>query len=288
LLNVNESRVQQLARVLSLLDVSFYKKLEESDPQYKAIRNLCNICDPYGVPLLVSLNALVSYRLSCKGEVYWQEFSNFIQNYCKSASLTEFNDYITAVIDFLNVSQCNISLRKTKVKRLMKLRDISKDTMSVFKMFTRDPEEFRIWLSEHLNTELDSKTIVFAVKMYYYGCRACLNVDMTLPFTIPIPVDRRVALISYTSGLVSCYSDNPIDAIMRRQKVIRKVWSKIAYLCNTPPLHLDSLLWIVGGHIRRGKPIARDRIVNELVKCVSEEYKDKIALVVGELTVQSL
>lgn len=158
------------------------------------------------------------------------------------------------------------------------------DVVYVWRLFSRSPEDYRAWLSKRLNVNPNAKTIVFAVKMYYYGCRACLKADLVLPYSIPIPVDKRIALISYTSKVISCINcSNPVNTILKRPSIVRRIWSSIAKLCRIPPLHLDCLLWTIGGYVTKGRRVDVNRVVEELLRHIGVEYKSKVTLIVQEL-----
>lgn len=79
------------------------------------------------------------------------------------------------------------------------------------------------------------KTIVFATKMYGYGCRIVF--DYTVPYSmdIQIPVDSRIIKIFK----YNYHGDN--DAT---DKSIRSYYRDLSLKYNIPPLHLDSLLRI--------------------------------------------
>lgn len=275
-----------MACTLSLLDINFYRRLELCDPQFKAVKRLCSVCYPYTAPLLASLNALVSYRLNCRGEEYWREFADFTIDYCKSKTINTLSECVKVIIEFLSKSQCNTLFRRSKINRLLSvIRHGDVDAVYVWRLFSKNPENYRVWLSKRLNANPNAKTIVFAIKMYYYGCRACLDADLILPYSIPIPVDKRIALISYTSRVISCTHNcsNPVNTILKRPGIVRRVWSSIAELCRVPPLHLDCLLWTIGGYVSKSKHVDVNRVVEELLRHVGVEYKSKVIPIIQEL-----
>ncbi|MEM0083322.1 MAG: N-glycosylase/DNA lyase, partial [Candidatus Nezhaarchaeales archaeon] len=74
----------------------------------------------------------------------------------------------------------------------------------------------------------------------------------------PIPVDSRIAKISWSSGVAEVedcklrsWSD-VIKVITSKPRVVQEAWNLIAKRCKIPPLHLDSILWLVGGFIVKG------------------------------------
>lgn len=234
-------RINDIATLFSSLGLDFFKDLETRDPQYKAISKLRHI-DPPVIPVMVSLNALVSFMLSCRGEDYWYEFSCYVmRNFHKVRSNISIKAIIDFLIDFLVVSKCNRRFLNMKIKRLLRIRSNpeAKRLMDI-NFFLRDTLGFWKLLANLVGSKPESKTTVFSVKMYYYGIRSSLNLDMVLPFEIPIPVDRRIIRVTSACGLLK----KPKDVGW-----IRDIWSLIGKLSGIPPLHLDVLLWLISPYI---------------------------------------
>lgn len=143
-----------------------------------------------------------------------------------------------------------------------------------------------------LNANVDDKTIVFAVKMMYYGMKA-LGVDVTLPHDIPIPVDRRVIKISLMSDLI--IPDEPrvmersindlVSDLFKKPQIVRDAWRTVSLGCGIPPLHLDAVLWFFGKYVNcRSKTEVFERVVNELgTMNVRRIGMDCIKLLINEL-----
>jgi len=86
---------------------------------------------------------------------------------------------------------------------------------------------FRDSVAKELNTKKESKTVVFAVKMFGYASRIVFKKFIPYPYEIEIPKDSRIE--KYTKRFTD---DNVI-----------KFWNDISKETEIPPLHIDSILW---------------------------------------------
>jgi len=94
-----------------------------------------------------------------------------------------------------------------------------------------------------LGTKPERKTVVFSIKMAYYGLRALYELVPQLPMEIPIPVDVRIAKITYKAGLIEGAKD--WQELYRKPTIVINLWNIVANRTGIPPLHLDSLLWML-------------------------------------------
>ena len=246
-----EERVDALASVLSELGIEAVLRIEESDPQFRAVRRLVSALDPCLAVILVVGNALVSYRLSIPGEEYWEEFSLAAQHYYARAG--SWNASAMGFFrDFLPSSRGNRLGVSVKLRRLEKL--FSRLTPSDACMFCSDLKGFQARLSRVLGTSSDAKTVVFAVKMLYYACRA-MGRASDMPMDVDIPVDTRIAMLAATSGIVSNESWRRVWRTLyeRRRGLAARAWRLVAEGSGIPPLHLDAVLWLPGRAAREAE-----------------------------------
>lgn len=245
-LKVIRDRVVVIGQVLSLLSIDDVLAIEEGDPQFQALRGLyMRLGDCNATALLAVLNSLVSYQLSSKGEDYWMEFSRY------SFKAGNPDDLAREFMDFLINSKGNKLLRDVKALRIKKFLN-SKAHVEIYVKFhdlLKDLRGLREVIKRVLNVEGSEKTVVFAIKMFYYASRVCGNYVVP-PMDIELPVDRRIAAVTYTSGIVDSESAVVIEEVMRNYKTVQKVWMEISRLSNIPPLNLDSIIWICGKYVR--------------------------------------
>jgi len=233
--------VQNLIEILKNFSLKEVLEIEERfDEQFKALKYLYdNLISKNHFCVLVLLNALISYQLSGTGEQYWWEFSKYF------AQVKEISNPVDALVDFLRNSKFNMRLINQKVSRLRKLRYIINIIYNESSYYANAPVLLQHKIAKTLNTSADAKTVVFAIKMFNYACRIMFNRDYILPFEISIPVDIRIRRISERLGV----SINIVG-----------FWNEIAKIVNIPPLHLDSLLWITLGLIRRKTEIKNSKL----------------------------
>ncbi len=236
---VNSDRVEDVSKVFRILGLNGVKIFEEYDIQFSVAKQIVKQC-PKIAHYLLYLNSLVSYRLMYYGEEFWMLFEQYVLNRC--SDINEFSGVVNLVIDF--TLKHNKIMARQKIDRLKRINRCSEIVGYV------DGYEFEpltVSTAKCLHSGIDSKTIVFSIKMLYYVLKA-KGYEVVLPSTIPIPVDRRVALITYLSGLVDVLDEVNVYPLklLRFSNIIRDVWQKVSLLTSIPPLHIDSVLWYLG------------------------------------------
>lgn len=231
-----ESLLRRVIEVLKKLGINAVLELERRDPQYRAV---CSVVGRHGESVgarLAMLNAVVSYRLTGKGEGHWEFFGKFftqlkIRDVCR---------------DFLRYLETSPYLRiglDGRKKRVLKICN-----------YTPNLEDLGTTLrqiSSLLGARGEQKTVVFAVKILNYVYMCSRGMDRVLPFDIPIPVDYRVAHLTWCAGL----TDLPPREAMRRYEVVQRIWNEVARGSGIPPLHIDTLLWLAGRAVLYGENI---------------------------------
>ena len=209
----------QLYEVLKEFTLEDALLLETYDRQYKALKRLHRELKNNELFLkLVVVNALLSYQLPNKGEVYWENFGSF---FAKNPSLEKFGEFL---------KKYNNRFLNSKLQRLQKvLKAIKKMEREELIRFCKNPKELLDYLSNLLNQEKTAKTLVFAVKMFIYACRIASGKNITAPFEIEIPLDVRLRKIP--------------DSL--------EFWRNLSIKTNIPPLHLDTLIWVTMGADKR-------------------------------------
>ncbi|WP_456483064.1 N-glycosylase/DNA lyase [Methanopyrus kandleri] len=195
---------------------------EYVDVQYRAIEALMDTLPSTDLIRLTVANALVSYQLSSSGEDWWREFSSYFRE-------RRPRDIVGEYAQFLPRSRGNRRLIRQKLRRLHRAKAFLEElSWQDAKSYYRDMNRLRLDLARVLNADPESKTIVFAVKMFGYALRAITDKFRPYPFEIPIPVDARVERITRRIT-----NDDP-----------QLYWNSIARRTGIPPLHLDSILWV--------------------------------------------
>ncbi len=279
-IKVSLERIEKLSDLIRSIGIKTIYYIEDHDKQFEAMKILHSRTKHTGyVCLLAVSNALISYRLSMKGEDYWLLFAKYF-----SKTHPNFFKALDNIVNFLNTYKVNRILLKQKISRLRKFYE-SRISRTLFeKPWYYSKDITKLWreLARNLNTSPRRKTIVFSVKMFYYAYYASTGVRISLPYEIPIPVDFRVALISLTSGLISINSRNLREKanllLAKYDETVRDVWKIISQKTNIPPLNLDALVWVLGKYVstRCNKNLIVSRTINYLEEEVFKKNLSKL------------
>ncbi len=277
---ISLERVDRVAYALEYVGLDGVFSVEEGlDPQYPAVRGLTGIVgEPAGV-LYSMLVALVSYRLAMKGEEWWSCFNRLLSSRWRSRGpASSIRDIVNDVIWFLSECPGASVRRDAKVRRIRtvqyRARRLLERIYSDPEVILREPDMVLERLARALQVEVWRKTIVFSLKMGYYALGGPER-RVPLRASIPIPVDVRVSCLTYTSGIVEASSP---DEVLRYPTTAQEAWGMVASLSGIPPIHIDSLLWPVGGQVR-GLDIndARRRVAATFLKVLPLDASSMLA-----------
>ena len=267
-LRVDAARVEALASALRPLGVEGAKNIERGDPQFHAVSRLAEALGSPGLAAVLTVaNALVSYRLTLPGEEYWAEFAE-----AASTSYTRGRPRLSQFFaEFLPASRGNRYLARQKVARIRRFESSGLPGLieSRFDEYASPEGLLKLWKSlANLFGGRESKTVVFAVKMFYYVA-ITVNPGLTAPAEILIPVDLRVALLAATSGIVGDggWKDAWKAGYGRERKTVLRAWRRVSEASRIPLLHLDAVIWLAGRAAREGRyrgPRVRERAVDLL------------------------
>lgn len=235
---IDYDRVREIAMLFKTLGIDRVRIFELYDTQFHAAKRVSERC-PKISEYLLYLNALVSYKLMYYGERFWTLFSQYVSERC--STINSFEEAVNLVIEFtVRYNKVMAEHKVSRLKRIEKCDEVIRDINNhEFELIVRHT-------AKCLYSKPDSKTIVFSVKMIYYGLRA-KGFEIILPSTIPIPVDRRIALLTYLSGLMEILDGGNLDLLsLKYSGIIREIWQRVSLLSSIPPLHIDSVLWYLG------------------------------------------
>lgn len=259
-------RIDAVAEVLRRVGVDRILELETRDPQYIALKELASVKGCEEAFLIALANALVSYRLAGYGEDYWEEVSSFFR---RNHGIIE-----ELFIEFLRIhSRFNRFAVEAKISRLKKFFN-----SKLYELLVQEPSRYCSNLyglvqevSKIYRQPVNAKTIVFAAKMYSYVCRICLG-EYVLEHRVDIPVDRRVALFTLTSGMVIPVGSRltktslalHIRSLMARHRdLVVRVWRIVSMKTGIPPLQLDTIIWLASRYINTMDEKAFIRVMEE-------------------------
>lgn len=205
-------------------------KLEHLDRQFIALKKLSeNMKDKKNYLSLVIANSVICYQLSWKWEDYWEEFSDYFSDTFQSNPIFQGEEILNLLWRFIKQSKNNKRFVETKIKRLEKLRLFLEEFNIKTEYFYRNMLELRDILAKTMKQKTDAKTIVFAVKMFWYAARNVYSFE-SYPDEITIPVDSRLMM------LFEKYKWDYTD--------INKFYSDLSEKLKIAELHLDVLVWL--------------------------------------------
>ncbi|MGB9709547.1 N-glycosylase/DNA lyase [Infirmifilum uzonense] len=211
------------------------------DPQYESVSEIVRKMGYVEGSLYVIGVALISYMLSSRGEEHWRIASKYAEGGC-----------IKALQEFVTKSPSINWLRDQRKKRVELY--VSKALPSLREQLQKnevDLDTIHLELARLLKARKEDKTVVFAIKMLYYSLLSS-GKGFHGGIDIPIPVDYRVSLVSFTSGLFrgwSCGEDLrrlAREARTRQKETIIRLWKIVAEVAGKPPFLLDSIVWVTG------------------------------------------
>lgn len=180
---------------------------ENYDRQFLALKKLyMNIKSEILFLKLVILNSINSFRLSMRGEEFWEIFADFFSKY-------QDENYFPLFLKKYNKRSIKIKLKRfERVKKW--LENVNVFTFSNLKFFIEN-------LSNILLQKKTDKTIVFCAKMLNYAFRI-IGVKVFFENEISIPIDYRIGKISKNINF----------------------WRDISQKTKIPLIYIDSLVWL--------------------------------------------
>jgi len=218
--------MEKLYEIIKNVTLEDAIEAEMTDPMYIALQWLYDVLEnkSFFIPLIIA-NALICYQLSSTGESYWEEFSKEAAKY----KYEKVNDIFLFLIDFLPRSTWNKRLVPTKLERLKKLKIFLNEFFYEQKYYYKNMEKFQKDISKEMRQIRTAKTIVFTVKMLWYGWRIRFWETKIFPKNINIPLDSR---------LTNIYKKYRWD-----YGFATDFYHDLSEKLDIPPLHLDAVLW---------------------------------------------
>jgi DNA-(apurinic or apyrimidinic site) lyase len=94
--------------------------------------------------------------------------------------------------------------------------------------------ELQSLIAKIMKANNQSKTIVFAIKMFGYATQIITKQETIYPMKISIPIDSRIKTIY----------KNQFPNINHNDNQVQQYFDELSLKNNIPPLHLDSILWL--------------------------------------------
>ena len=223
--------MQKLYNKLIKYNIKDAINFEEIDRQFLALKDLYlnKKMNNKNYLFLIITNSLICYQLSGKGEDYWEEFSEILEN----KEFNNFPEIYNFFEKFIPESRNNRRFIETKLKRVSKLENFYLEFLWKTEFYYKNMDKLILDLSKVMNQKADAKTIVFAVKIFSYWSRNIYDFQY-FPENIMIPIDSRL------ENLYKKY-ENPLTPLPGG---IKEFYINLSKKLNIPLLHLDAILWI--------------------------------------------
>lgn len=209
-------------------------EMEYKDLQFLALKKSFEKLNQKDIFLaLIFVNSIVCYQLSSTWEKYWEEFSIQISNYFQDKNINDTekpDEIIKFFYDFLPNCKWNKRLVETKLKRIEKIKPFLENFIKNQKYFYENMNTLLFELSNIMNQKPTDKTMVFAIKMFWYWARIYFDKLITFDEKISIPLDSRIEKI---------YNKYNKDSNLS----IKDFYNILSKKLNIPQLHLDWLIW---------------------------------------------
>jgi len=277
--HIDYERINEVSELLKTIGVEGVIKLEDTlDPQFKALKRISRVIGKNYACIYALLVALVSYKLTMRGEEWWECLAEVIESRRLYNPLNSLSDVLSDVLWFIDNCRGAAIAREARKSRVVKafreLRGFLDSIVSDYSYVYRDPQGFLRLISRALGAEEWRKTIAFTVKMVYYATRDPGEVK-TINLNIPIPVDSRVACATFSSMIVKTRSYR--DLIVN-PRLAQEAWSIVSRETGIPTLNLDTLLWLTGWAPRDlSLEDARRVVANILSSIIGEDNAYKIS-----------
>lgn len=192
---------------------------------------------------LILQNSLISYQIAWSWENWREEFSQKIIKNRKVISRSLINkNNIDRRYDFLTSSKYNKRIYNIKKSRLIRfnkfLGNIDRENKTFFLNHYQNMEWLLQNISQIMNRPANSKTLTFAIKMFWYWSRIVFSKTIYYPHNIAIPIDSRLKKIYETS------TNKKISNKTKDKKTLESFFNNLSQKHKIPPLHLDSILRI--------------------------------------------
>jgi len=241
--NVNPERVRVISNLFCDLGFNGIVKFDKLEPEYRALKVLHERkVSPSFLGLISICTGVIDFQLGYGGaEKLWSTLVEIADRFDYLNSLKQI-EFLMKV--FLN-EPINARKLELKMNRIRKIFD-----SGFAKWFVENYEKLRqepilLWkkLSKTLESRMEKKTMVFAMKAFDISHLICFGDYAKFPWNIPIPVDFHVKQVTISSGLLESYGD---DQAFRKawMLVLKSVKEKLGG--NISLLRLDSSVWQIG------------------------------------------
>lgn len=241
--DVNLERVKVIADLFCELGLDKIVKFDMLEPEYQALKAIRERgVKPEFLGLISICTGIIDFQLGHGGaDNFWATLARVASGFDNLNNLKQVEFLIKV---FLN-EPINVRSLRIKVARIWKIFN-----SGFGKWFVENYERIRenpvlLWkrLSETIESRMERKTMVFAMKAFDISHVICFGDYAKFPWDIPIPVDFHVKNVTVSAGLLEHYGS---DESFRKAWILVLKSLKERVGGNISLLRLDSLVWQIG------------------------------------------
>jgi len=236
---MSKKRIKKVANALTTIGYDGIVKFDQTEPEYDFISTARRQfdSDPH-IALLSILAATEDYQLAGDAQRFWQTLEDTIDGHDTIDSVQAVNEVLA---DFMQ-KPVNARLQDQKENRLIRIQNNGFGDWFIEHHSNIDP--VRVWekLAEDLETTMQKKTVVLAVKVYDIFNLIATGQYLELPTDLPIPCDLQVERVAAAAGIVE----------HKRKDTVIDAWARVMESVNSEldrpvsMLRIDSIVWQAG------------------------------------------
>ncbi|RKD86251.1 N-glycosylase/DNA lyase [Halopiger aswanensis] len=236
--NIDRRRAE-VAEAIAGLGYDGIIRFDESEPEYEfLIAATEEFESTKHLALLTILATTQDYQLNGDAQRFWETLEETLQNWDTLDSESTVNEVLAEFME----QPVNARLRDQKQDRLVRMIDNGFGEWFLTQYPEVDP--YRVWeeIAEALETTMDKKTVVLAVKAYDEFNLIVNGEYLDLPTDVPIPCDLQVKRVARAAGIVEDESTG----------IVMDAWADVMDQVNAilerpvSMFRVDSIVWQAG------------------------------------------
>lgn len=244
---MNQARVDAVGESIASIGYEGITAFDRTEPEYDAIIKLYDRYeDETYVKLLATIATTQDYMLNGDAQRFWKEFEDVSLNADGLSSIRDVKIILNAFME----RSVNARLKDQKKSRLVKIFESEFAEWFVDNHTTAEPLEVWTELADSLNSDMDAKTVVLAMKVYDIAHLIKYDEYLEFPEEIPIPCDLQVVRVSKSSGVID--SENHGQVLSTWAEVMATVSENLGR--HVSLLRIDSIVWQAGQIIGKHEP----------------------------------
>ncbi|MCU4800254.1 N-glycosylase/DNA lyase [Halobacteria archaeon HArc-gm2] len=255
---MQEDRVEAVADAIAGLGYDGIVAFDRTEPEYATIESLYDAYENEAlVKLLVVCATTQDYQLNGDAQQFWRKLDEVALDHGTLDTQQDVRDILGTFME----ADVNARLNDQKRDRLVRILEAGFDDWFVENYRIATP--LKVWerLAGALDTGMNKKTVVLAMKIYDIAHLIRHGEYLEFPWEIPIPCDLQVERVSRTSGVNE--GGTTTEILETWAAVMEGVSERLDQHISL--LRIDSIVWQAGQIIGEHEPdanVARDALTD--------------------------